>query len=36
MDEPLLRRDLLRLGTTEAEIRTALRTGRWTGLRPGV
>lgn len=36
MDEPLLRRDLLRLGTTEAEIRAALRSGRWTGIGPGV
>ncbi|MFE7203567.1 hypothetical protein ACFU8R_25195 [Pseudonocardia alni] len=36
MDEPLLRRDLLRLGTTEAEIRAALRNGRWTGIGPGV
>ncbi|MBO4241128.1 hypothetical protein [Pseudonocardia alni] len=36
MEEPLLRRDLLKLGTTEAEIRAALRSGRWTGIGPGV
>lgn len=35
MGDPLIRRDLLRRGVTDDDVRRALRTGQWRPLRPG-